>query len=193
MADRFYGTPDLIGLAQTKGCGYRLRIERQSGGLHRWAKVASGSSGRAERPYLHSVELTHKRVVTNIGIIHDRGHDEPWFIAMPVAPGYLTTLDYAARCGIEPIFSDFKLRGLGLEHSQLRTPNRLARLLPVMSMALYSAFSTEISDASANPSVDGKKIPASAQKPEPPSALLVHQEAPTYRKTGPISGATSRT
>jgi len=76
---------------------------------------------------------------------------------MSDAPGYLTTLEYSARWGIEPMFSDFKSRGFGLEQSQLRTPERLARLLLVMSLALYFAVSTGLWDATANPTVDEKK------------------------------------
>ena len=79
-------------------------------------------------------------------------------------PGYLTTLDYAARWGIEPIFSDFKSRGFGLEQSQLQTPDRLSRLLLVMSLALYFAVSTGQWDATNNPSVDEKKHPAGSRK-----------------------------
>ena len=86
-------------------------------------------------PYLHAIQLTRPRITTNIGIIHNPGHDEPCFIAMSDRPGYLTTRDYAARRGIEPMFSDFKSRGFGLEHSQLQTPDRLSRLLLVMSLA----------------------------------------------------------
>jgi hypothetical protein len=56
---------------------------------------------------------------------------------MSEAPGYLTTLDYARRWGIEPMFSDFKTRGFGLEDSQIRYPDRLARLILVMALALY--------------------------------------------------------
>ena len=97
--------------------------------------------------------------MTSIGIINDPGHDEPWFIAMSDRPGYLTTLDYASRWGIEPMFSDFKSRGFGLEQSQLQTPDRLSRLLLVMSLALYFAVSTGQWDAAANPSVDEKKPP----------------------------------
>jgi hypothetical protein len=108
---------------------------------------------------LSDVELTHRRVVTNIGIIRDPGHDEPWLIAMSEKPGYLTTLDDAARWGIEPMFSDFKSRGFGLEQSQLRRPDRLARLLLVMSLALHVAVSTGLWDATNNPAADEKKPP----------------------------------
>jgi len=68
-------------------------------------------------------------------------------VAMSEAPGYLTTLDYARRWGIEPMFSDFKTRGFGLEDSQIRYPDRLARLILVMALALYFAVSTGQWDA----------------------------------------------
>ena len=62
------------------------------------------------RPCLTGVELTGQRVPTNIGAIHDPGHTEPWIVAMSDTPGYLSTLDYSKRWGIEPMFSDFKSR-----------------------------------------------------------------------------------
>ena len=164
LADRFYGTPDLIGFATSQGWNYRLRLK---GNL---TVFIDGNKSRLDQhvtrklPYLQDIELTHRRVATNIGIINDPGHDEPWFIAMSDKPGYLTTLDDAARWGIEPMFSDFKSRGFGLEQSQLQTPDRLSRLLLVMSLALYFAISTGQRDATNNPSVDEKKLPAGSRK-----------------------------
>jgi hypothetical protein len=58
----------------------------------------------------------------------------------PEKPGYLRTLEYADRWGIEPMFSDFKSRGFGIEDTQLRYADRLDRLILVM--ALYVAVST---------------------------------------------------
>ncbi len=158
MADRFYGTPDLIALAIAKGWGYRLRVKsnlRVAVGGH---KTSLADHVTDKRPYLTNIALTHRRILTNIGIINDPGHDEPWIIAMSDTPGYVTTLDYSARWGIEPMFSDFKSRGFGLEQSQLRSPERLARLLLVMSLALYFAVSTGVWDAAVNPTVDEKKV-----------------------------------
>ena len=78
---------------------------------------------------------------------------------MSEKPGYLTTLDYSGRWGIEPMFSDFKSRGFGVENMRVQYPDRLpfarhsnplrvpeplasfARLLLVMALALYSAVS----------------------------------------------------
>ena len=53
----------------------------------------------------------------HIGIIHDPGHPEPWIIAMSERPGYLRTLDYGQRWGIEPMFSDFTGQWDALHHA----------------------------------------------------------------------------
>ena len=76
---------------------------------------------------------------------------------MSEKPGYLSTLDYANRWGIEPMFSDFKSRGFGIEHTHLHYPDRLGRLILVMALALYWAVSTGMWDAATNPTPDEKK------------------------------------
>jgi len=147
LGDRFYGTPALIAYCQSLGWDYRLRLK---GNLRLWIDGAdTGSVEQLARdtPYLTGVELTVRRVRTNIGFIQDPGHAEPWIVAMSETPGYLATLDYARRWGIEPMFSDFKTRGFGLEDSQIRYPDRLARLMLVMALALYLAVSTGQWDA----------------------------------------------
>jgi Transposase DDE domain len=164
MADRFYGTPDLIALATAKGWSYRLRLKSNLKIFKAGQSLSLAEQIANKRFNLPNIELTHRRIPTNIGIINDPGHDEPWVIAMSDKPTYLTTLDYTARWGIEPMFSDFKSRGFGLEQSQLRAPDRLARLLLVMSLALYFAVSTGLWDAAVNPAVDEKKAHAVSQK-----------------------------
>lgn len=128
-----------------------------------------------KRPYLKNIQLTHRRVTTSIGIVNDPGHDEPWFIAMSGKPGYLNTRDYAARWGIEPMFSNFQSRGFGLEQKQLQTPDRLSRLMLVLSLALYFAVATGQWDAVANFTVDEQIAQSSAEKPDPRPLVLVHQ------------------
>ena len=147
LGDWFYGTPALIGHCQSLGWDYRLRLK---GNLRLW--IDGADAGPVEQlargtPFLTGVELTARRVRTNVGFIQDPGHAEPWVVAMSEVPGYLTTLDYARRWGIEPMFSDFKTRGFGLEDSQIRYPDRLARLILVMALALYFAVSTGQWDA----------------------------------------------
>ena len=65
------------------------------------------------------------------------------------------------RCyqwGIEPMFSDFKSRGFGVEDTQIQHPDRLARLLLVMALAIYTAVSTGQWDAKTNPTPAEKKM-----------------------------------
>ena len=76
------------------------------------------------------------------GVAWPRMDMSPWIVAMSDKPGYLTTLDYARRWGIEPMFSDFKSRGFGLDDTQIRYAPRLARLVLVMALAIHWAVST---------------------------------------------------
>lgn len=164
MGDRFYGTADLISLCQTHGWDYRLRLkgtlavrDRRSGKTTTAAVAAANGVRNGTTPYLEGVELTARRVRTNIGVIQDPGHDEPWIVAMSDKPGYLTALDYSKRWGIEPMFSDFKSRGFGIENTQIQYPDRLARLLLVMALALYSAVSTGLWDEANHPMTRAEK------------------------------------
>ena len=112
---------------------------------------------------LENVGLTARQATTDIGVIDDPGHAEPWIIApwiiaMAATPGYLKTLDYSARWAIEPMFSDFKSRGFGGADTPIRHPDRLARLLLVMALALCTAVSTGRWDAATNPTPAEKKM-----------------------------------
>ncbi len=176
--DRFYGTPDLIRWCQDYGWDYRLRLK---GNLQAWIgshKATTGDLAFSGAHYFQDVALTGKRVSTNIGIIHDAGHAEPWIIAMSAEPSYLSTLAYSRRWGIEPMFSDFKSRGFGIQDTQIQYPDRLGRLILVMSLSLYWAVSTGMWDAAENPTPNEKKIGAATKKARQKQALLVHPRPP---------------
>lgn len=165
--DRFYGTPDLIRWCQDCGWDYRLRLKSN---LLTWTGSRKATTGELALSGVHGFEgvaLTAKRVSTNIGIICDPGHAEPWIIAMSAKPGYLTTLDYANRWGIEPMFSDFKSRGFGIQDTHIHYPDRLGRLILVMSLALYWAVSTGMWDAAENPTPAEKKHPTANPESSP--------------------------
>jgi hypothetical protein len=142
MGDRFYGSPDLIAWCRSKGWDWRLRLKAdllvfEDGGESTVAQCFA----RGEH-MLTNVELTAKRARTNIGMVHEEGHPEPWFIAMSDSPTTAKTFDYGLRWGIEAMFSDFKSRGFGLEDSQLQRVDRMDRLILIMALALYWAVST---------------------------------------------------
>ncbi len=157
MADRFYGTPDLIGWCKSRGWDYRLRLKGNLTAYRGGKKVTMAGLALSEDRYFQGIQFTAKRIETNIGIIHDPGHVEPWIVAMSEKPSYLSTLDYTNRWGIEPMFSDFKSRGFGIEHTHIHYPERLGRLILVMALALYWAVSTGMWDAIRNPTPAEKK------------------------------------
>ena len=88
---------------------------------------------------------------------------------MSEKPGYLRTLEYSARWGIEPMFSDFKSRGFGIEDTQLRYADRLDRLILVM--ALYVAVSTGQWDTVHCPTPSEKKVPRTNRRRSPEAEL----------------------
>jgi hypothetical protein len=118
MGDRFYGTPDLITWCRAQGWGWRLRLKQD---LLVFAADGSETTlaacfARGEH-LLSGVELTAKRVATEVAMVHEAGHPEPWIIALSEPPSAHRAFDYGLRWGIEAMFSDFKSRGFGLTES----------------------------------------------------------------------------
>lgn len=155
MADRFYGTAQLILWCQEQGWDYRIRLK---GNL--WVDLGSceKKTGELAVGNYEQVQLTNQAIDTNIGVIQDSGFDEPWIIAMGSKPSEYKTLDYGMRWGIESMFSDFKSRGFGLCETQLRYRDRIERLILIMTIALYWATSTGMWDERNNRLPYEKKV-----------------------------------
>jgi hypothetical protein len=58
---------------------------------------------------------------------------------MDSPPSEARALDYGMRWGVEALFSDLKTRGFRVTQTQLKTPERLEKLVLVLTMALYWA------------------------------------------------------
>src|SRR3954451_2062935 len=154
MGDRFYGTPDLTALCRAPGWGWRLRLKQDllvfaDGG----ETTLAACLARGER-MLDGIEPTGKRVATDVAMVHEPGHPEPWIIAPSEAPTAHRAFDHGLRWGIEAVFSDFESRGFGLEDSRLRHPDRL---LLVTALALHWAVSTGMWEAARQPLPAEKK------------------------------------
>ena len=158
MGDRFYGSPALIEWCRNQGWGWRLRCKQdllvfdENGG----ETTLADCFARGEH-MLTNMELTEKRAVTNIAMLHEEGHPEPWIIALSDPPTVWRAHDYGLRWGIEAMFSDYKTRGFNLEDSQIERTDRLDRLVLVLSLALYWAVSTGMWDAMENKTPAEKK------------------------------------
>ncbi len=83
-ADRFYPSADLFAWLHTHWWGYRLRIKDNllanpgHGDEMTTGELAQGVTER----HLPGVRLFEQGVMTNLGILHEAGHPEPWIIAM---------------------------------------------------------------------------------------------------------------
>jgi hypothetical protein len=166
LADRFYPSAALFEWLDSAGWHYRLRLKGNlladpgSGDETSTGKLAQGVTER----YLPGVQLFAEGVLTNLGILHEPGHKEPWMIAMDCPPSRATVLDYGARWAIEPTFSDFKSRGFDLEASQLEQAERLERLILIMALAMYWCVRVGRDEALHRPTALEKKL---KRKPTP--------------------------
>ncbi len=140
--DRFYGTSDLVQWCQEHNWGYRLRLKgnlcvyQDQGEDQTLDQLKAQGKRSLERARFRSGMVTH------VGILHEPGHKEPWYIAMDSLPSEYKTRDYGLRWGIENMFSDFKSRGFCLMQTHIRFAERLDRLILILSLALHWAVST---------------------------------------------------
>lgn len=142
-ADRFYGTAALISLCQSFGWQYRIRLKGNLNLFHQegWV-ITPQEAHKLGLKEIKEVQLGEKGPMINVGILQEPGHPEPWFIAMDGKPCAYRILDYGMRWGIEALFSDLKTRGFSITKTQLRHVDRIERLLLVLTIAFYWAFST---------------------------------------------------
>jgi hypothetical protein len=141
MADRFFDANALIAYCRLHNWGWRIRLRSTINVMHQGGELCLKHMPALKLSVLTEATLT-AGAVTNIGYLHEKGHEEAWYIAMNAKPTRTTTLDYGLRWGIEAMFSDYKTRGFGLEDTQLQRPDRLSKLLLVLAVAMHWAVLT---------------------------------------------------
>ena len=156
-ADRFYGTAKLVNWCQEAKWSYRIRLKGNLILRHEGWEIKTIEAASLTSQGVENVELSDSGVITNIGILHEKGHHEPWIIAMDARLGKYNVLDYGLRWAIEPMFSDFKSRGFGLAQSQIQKPERLERLILIMAIAMYWAVSSGTYDQQKTAQSGGKR------------------------------------
>jgi len=141
-ADRFYGTAGLVGWCRKAGWGYRIRLKGNLTLQHEGGEMSAGDAVKLCPDGLRAAELYGSGVRTHIGFLHEKGHKEPWIIAMDAPPTKGRVRDYGMRWGIESMFSDLKSRGFGLMNSKIQRPERLEKLILIMTIATHWAISS---------------------------------------------------
>ena len=155
-ADRFYGTSSMVEWCQRAKWGYRIRLKsnlifEQEGG-----EITPEQAIKMKLTALKNARFHNTTIQTNIGILHEPGHPEPWIIAMDCSPSEYKVLDYGLRWGIECLFSDFKSRGFSITKTHLSLEDRIERLILILTIALFWAVSTGMQPR-AKPSASKKK------------------------------------
>lgn len=151
MADRFFDASALIDWCPAQGWDWRIRLRSNLNVLHEGGEIHLYEMPSLKLSALENATLSGG-ATTPIGYLHEKGHEEPWFIAMDAAPRRLAILDYGLRWGIEAIpstserrrrvrtgLSDYKTRGSGLEQTHLQRTDRLCKLLLVLAVAMHWA------------------------------------------------------
>jgi len=140
--DRFYGTSALVNWCEEHGWQYRIHLKGNNIFQHDGGEITGNDAAKMKITSLESATFNETKITTNIGILHEKGHPEPWIIALDCRPNKYKVLDYGMRWGIECMFSDFKSRGFGITKTQLIHGDRIERLILVLTIALYWAVST---------------------------------------------------
>lgn len=107
-ADRFYGTKSLVAWCQDYQFSYRIRIKSN---LLFWHEDALLSPKEAFDMGLKSMENTtfnKSTITTNIAILHEQGHPEPWVIAMDCDPNTYKIPPCTADCGTENLLRELR-------------------------------------------------------------------------------------
>jgi len=141
-ADRFYGTSSLVNWCRQHGWQYRIRLKGNLIFQHEGGDITPMDGVKSKLDSMTDAKFNNTEIMTNIGIIWEKGHKEPWFIAMDCIPSKYKILDYGMRWGIECMFSDFKSRGFSVTKTKLKHVDRIERLILVLTIALYWAVST---------------------------------------------------
>jgi hypothetical protein len=160
-ADRFYGTTSLIEWCQQQEWQYRIRLKSNLILNHEGGEIKTGDAISLGLTSIKDAYFNESNVSTNIGILQEPGHAEPWIIAMDCEPSKYKILDYSMRWSIECMFSDFKSRGFGITQTHLKHADRIERLILVLAIAFYWAVST-------------------GMKPEPEKRLTLKKNLPIH-------------
>jgi transposase len=157
LGDKFFGTTHVIESCQKKGWSYRIRIKKNNCINNIEGIYATGDLKNNAGYGVEQAALFQKGIITNIGYLHDEGYKDPWIIAMDAKPTRETLLQYSQRWGIEAMFSDLKSRGFGLEDTNLKSTKRIARLILILSVALYCAVHIGIQTQSLKKNLNPQK------------------------------------
>ena len=122
LGDRFYGSPALIAWCRAQGWDWRLRLKQDLLVFEDGGETTLAACFARGEHLLSDIELTETRVRTNVAMVHEAGHPEPWIIALSQPPSVHRAFDYGLRWGIEAMSRTSRRAALGWRTARLRAP-----------------------------------------------------------------------
>jgi hypothetical protein len=142
LADRGISSPRLVALAEAAGWDYLLRVQgsvvlRQQDGSRCALATLAPAPGTG---FALSGHLFTQRPLTAGAVgAWEAGHQAPWLLVTNLPPVRSLVAAYAQRMQIEALFHDMKSAGFDWEASRVMDPDRAARLLAVILIAVLVA------------------------------------------------------
>jgi len=140
MTDRGLSWPSLIDQCRRVGWSFLCRVQRQTrvtladdrGGTIGDLAPAPGARWRGRgRAFLKAGWRT-----LNLVAVWRRGDDQPWLLVTDLSPAWVRCAQYRHRMDEEESFRDDKSSGFDWDHSRIREPAHMDRLLLVLQLAV---------------------------------------------------------
>jgi Transposase DDE domain len=140
LADRGLGCWQLAQLCHEAGWHYLFRLE--SGSAYQtssgeWALLLPSAVQRGTLWSAQTLVGKEHRLATYLTITWQAEYQAPWFLLSDFLEGRQAVRHYARRMTIEAVFADWKKRGWFLTCTMVTRPERLERLLLVVSLAWW--------------------------------------------------------
>lgn len=142
LADREFGSVERLRAVGKRGWDYAIRLKDNVefydplwGQPFDWLPVRTIAVAVGRQYVRMNLALTKGALFpTHLACAWAVGSDEPWLIATNLPQPLQALKEYRRRFGCEELFSDLKKRGFNWENSQIRDPQRFARLLLVLAL-----------------------------------------------------------
>ena len=146
LADREYGSADLIGFCRCNGWHFVIRLKK-----NRWCRLRCGRAFQlVELPLCPGTDwcedgitlddIPGERFSLSCGWSQEHPDDEAWYLLSDLPAGRDILARYVGRFSIEEMFRDFKEQGFRLEKTRLKQTERVSRLVLCVCIAYVFAL-----------------------------------------------------
>lgn len=144
LADREFGSVDRLRAVVKHGWDYAIRLKDNVefydplwGQPFDWLPVRTIALVVGRQYVRMNIAITKGELYpVHLACAWALGSPEPWVIATNLPQPIQALKEYRRRFGCEELFSDLKKRGFNWENSQIRDPQRFARLLLALALLM---------------------------------------------------------